>query len=75
MDDYNRIKTMLQHWLEHNDEHAATYVKWAQQSAELAVDGLPELLNKISEETKKISGLFREAIGIMESARDKGRKA
>ncbi|MBF0487411.1 MAG: hypothetical protein HQK98_04555 [Nitrospirae bacterium] len=66
MDDYDKLKAMLQHWLEHNDEHADTYVKWAEKPSVLSVGGLPELLNKISTETKKISGFFREAISILE---------
>lgn len=74
MDDYNKLKTMLEHWLEHNDEHAGTYAKWARHASALAVDGLPELLDKIASETTKISGLFREAIGVMEAAGASGRK-
>jgi hypothetical protein len=59
---------MLGHWLEHNDEHADTYVKWAEKSRVLAVAGLPELLNRISAETKTISGLFKEALDLLEAS-------
>ncbi|WP_420264285.1 hypothetical protein [Candidatus Magnetominusculus dajiuhuensis] len=65
MDDYDKLNAMLQHWLEHNDEHADTYVKWAEKPSVLSIGGLPELLNRISAETKKISGLFSEAIALL----------
>ncbi|MBF0458627.1 MAG: hypothetical protein HQK99_12130 [Nitrospirae bacterium] len=71
MDDSGKLMTMLQHWLEHNDEHADTYAMWANKPPALAIGGLPELLNRISAETKKISRLFEEAISLIESSGEK----
>lgn len=52
MDDYDKLMAMLQHWLEHNDEHAETYLKWAEKASAMTSGTLPELLNKIAAETK-----------------------
>ncbi|MBF0318641.1 MAG: hypothetical protein HQL01_02380 [Nitrospirae bacterium] len=67
MDDNDKLKAMLYHWLEHNGEHADTYVKWAEKPSVAAVDGLAGLLNEIAAETMKINGLFKKAINVLES--------
>jgi hypothetical protein len=31
MDDLEKLKKLLPHWTEHNDEHAKTYKDWAER--------------------------------------------
>lgn len=62
MDDLSRLRTLLGHWREHNDEHAETYLAWSERIAP-GDQALSQTLRRLSEETKKLSLLFDEALG------------
>ncbi len=33
MDDVEKLRVLLPHWMEHNDEHAADFVGWADKAS------------------------------------------
>lgn len=59
MDDIEKLKRLLHHWVEHNQEHSRTYREWAER-----VKGLkPEvslLLEDIARETERIEEIFKK---------------
>ena len=61
MDELSKLKHLLHHWAEHNDEHAETYRQWAEKAATLGNKELSEVLGKLYHEAKKMNGLFEEA--------------
>jgi len=63
MDDLAKLKHLLHHWREHNDEHAGTYKEWAQKAAGLGNSEVADILATIARETEKLSKLFQEAEG------------
>jgi hypothetical protein len=62
MEDLQKLKHLLHHWKEHNDEHAETYRQWAEKAATLGNKELSEVLGKLCDETKKMNRLFEEAM-------------
>lgn len=61
MDDLSKLRHLLEHWKEHNDEHAETYRQWAEKAAALGNKELSDVLGKLYHEAKKLNGLFEEA--------------
>lgn len=62
MDEIERLKKLLHHWQEHNDEHAEVYREWAEKTANLGNHELSGILLRLYNEAKKMNGLFEEAI-------------
>ena len=61
MTELDKLKHLLHHWKEHNDEHAETYRQWAEKASSLGNEELSKVLDKLYHETKKMNGLFEEA--------------
>ncbi|HID10856.1 MAG TPA: hypothetical protein EYP17_06095 [Candidatus Latescibacteria bacterium] len=36
MEDREKIRVLLSHWIEHNAEHAREFLKWAEKASEVA---------------------------------------
>ena len=62
MNELDKLKHLLHHWKEHNDEHAETYRQWAEKASSLGNEELSKVLDKLYHETKKMNGLFEEAM-------------
>jgi hypothetical protein len=75
MTELEKLKHLLQHWLEHNEAHVKTYNEWALRLGEsakaekteaLKMKELAEILKQIAEESKKLEVLFKKALKIIE---------
>lgn len=62
MDELEKLKRLLHHWLEHNNEHVQLYRDWAEKASPLDNRELSEILRRLSNETEKLNRLFEEAI-------------
>jgi hypothetical protein len=62
MDELEKLSKLLQHWMEHNDEHAEAYLDWSKKASSLGNKDLSSILKQISIETKKLNELFIKAI-------------
>lgn len=60
MRELERLKKLLDHWSEHNLEHAETYREWAEKISKLGNRDAAETLERLSLETKKLQSLFEE---------------
>ncbi len=67
MDDLEKLKRLLPHWMKHNDEHAKTYKDWAEKMTSLGKEELAEVLEVIHQESQKLRGLFEEALRVVGS--------
>lgn len=65
MDDIEKLKKLIPHWMEHNDEHAESYKIWAERVSSCEMKDLSEILLKLHSESKKLKTLFEEAIKIL----------
>ena len=61
MKDMERLKRLLEHWAEHNIEHAKTYNEWAERAKASGNMDLYSILNEIADMTRKMDTLFEKA--------------
>lgn len=66
MNDLEKLKTLLPHWMKHNDEHAKTYKDWAEKMSSLGKKELSEVLEVIHQESEILRGLFQEAQRVVD---------
>jgi len=59
--DLEKLKKLLGHWAEHNEEHVKIYLEWAEKAEASGDKELYKILKEIAENTKKIDGLFEKA--------------
>lgn len=62
MEELDKLKKLLHHWAEHNEEHAAIYKDWASKAAQLNQSEVSGILDLIHLETNKITDLFNRAL-------------
>lgn len=56
--DMEKLNMLLGHWIEHNNEHAETYMQWA--GKKFASSGISDTLKGIASETYKIAEMFEK---------------
>jgi hypothetical protein len=61
MDEMEKLKHLLEHWIEHNEEHVKTYRDWAGKALAAGKPELSEVLRDIAAETGKMEKLFLKA--------------
>lgn len=66
MKDIEKLKKLIEHWAEHNEEHAKTYTDWAEKAKVSGNKELHDILKEIADTTKKMDGLFEKAKKIVE---------
>ncbi len=57
----DKLVKLLDHWVQHNDHHAADYRKWARDASENGQANVAEQLASAAELTDTISERLREA--------------
>jgi hypothetical protein len=56
-----KLRMLLDHWIEHNHEHAETYMQWAEKAGASGNSKLSGMLKEIAAEAKKMDVLFEKA--------------
>ncbi len=62
MHELEKLKHLLEHWIEHNDAHVKTYLEWASKAELSGRKDLAEILRQIAAEAKKQDELFKKAL-------------
>lgn len=66
VDDMNRekerLKKLIEHWAQHNDEHLTRFKESAEEAAEMGLNNVSDKLEKASEMGEEISKLLRESL-------------
>ena len=65
MTELEKLKHLLEHWIEHNDAHVKTYEEWAAKAANLGEADLSIIIKEIAANSKKLDELFRKALGML----------
>lgn len=61
MDELKKLRHLIEHWMEHNEEHERTYRDWAAQADILGRPELADILRQIAHESKQMEELFSRA--------------
>jgi hypothetical protein len=62
MDEIEKLKKLLPHWTEHNNQHADSYRRWALKVSELGNERLAEVLERLYKKTKELNDILEEAM-------------
>jgi hypothetical protein len=65
MDDLQKLKHLIGHWKEHNDEHAQTYLEWSKKVDAAGKGELAALLRELADKTMEMRKLFEKASGLL----------
>jgi len=61
MDELQKLRHSIEHWMEHNEEHARTYRDWAERADRLGKSELADILRQIARESEGLDELFSRA--------------
>lgn len=56
-----KLIKLLDHWLKHNEDHAGTYMDWAEKAKQNRMETVGALLEEVCELTAEISEKFKAA--------------
>lgn len=59
-----KLQTLLSHWVNHNNDHAANYMEWSKKTREGGRSDIADLLKEASEMTGKITTVFEKALNL-----------
>ncbi|MGQ9571451.1 MAG: hypothetical protein ACUVUQ_11565 [Thermodesulfovibrionales bacterium] len=62
MGEIKKLKILLNHWIEHNDEHANIYRDWAKRAMVLGNEEVSKIFELLHYETEKLNRLIEKAI-------------
>ena len=53
-----KMVKLIEHWIKHNEDHAATYSQWADRAKEEGLQDVAGVLEDIAQDTMKINEKF-----------------
>lgn len=65
MTELEKLKHLLEHWIEHNEAHVKTYSEWSSKAESLGKKELAGILVQVVDESRKLDGLFKKAMEIL----------
>ncbi|MBI5098130.1 MAG: hypothetical protein HZB30_02690 [Nitrospirae bacterium] len=65
MTELEKLKHLLEHWIEHNEAHVKTYSEWVSKTESLGEKDLANILLEVVDESKKLNDLFKKAMEIL----------
>jgi len=60
-----KLDKLLQHWIKHNVDHAATYTDWVGKTEEAGMEEIAAKLKEASDLTLTINHKFEEALTLL----------
>lgn len=64
MEEIERLRILILHWIEHNKEHSQEYMRWAEKAKANNRRDLAAILNRLSAETERMNHLLDEALRL-----------
>jgi hypothetical protein len=65
MDDLQKLRHLIEHWKEHNEEHAQTYLEWSKKADGAGKGELAAVLRKLAEGTLELGKFFEKAGALL----------
>jgi len=62
-----KLAKLLEHWIRHNQDHAKTYVQWADQAEAEGLPRVAALLREAAEKNDAVSRAFEQAAALLEA--------
>jgi len=67
MEEQERLKVMLEHWIRHNESHFEEYRRWAETAAQIGLHGVKERIERALEHIERANHIFAEALADLSS--------
>jgi hypothetical protein len=58
-----KVSRLLDHWIQHNDDHIATYREWAEKARSEGLEEVAAQMENAAETTAAVTEAFRRAKG------------
>ena len=58
----DKLKTLLTHWIDHNNSHMETYKSWAQKADDGNINAVADLLRQTADTSAGITKALEEAL-------------
>jgi inorganic pyrophosphatase len=65
MEEIDKLKTILQHWMRHNENHFEEYKKWAQIASSAGLGDVSKSILKALELIKRANEEFQKALNYI----------
>ena len=65
-DDLTKLRVLLPHWIEHNQDHAASFRKWAEKAREMGLEGVAEQIEVAVEQMAACNQALAAALKTLE---------
>ncbi len=62
MSEEQRLRKLIEHWTEHNDEHRTRFEEAAEEASGMGLDAVAENLREAAEKAVVVSVLLRRAL-------------
>ncbi|MCK4911639.1 MAG: hypothetical protein KAR83_08340 [Thermodesulfovibrionales bacterium] len=66
MDEKAKLKHLLGHWAEHNEDHAGNYLEWAGKAEAWGNAELAEILRDVASLEKQTAERFKKAMDLID---------
>lgn len=64
MEETAKLRHLIEHWMEHNEDHVKNYREWAQKAEGWDRGELAAVLEEIAQENERMNELFRKALSL-----------
>ena len=61
-----KLEKLLAHWIRHNEEHAATYLQWAERARNEGLFEVADILEAVAGESRQTNQRLAHALRILE---------
>lgn len=65
MTEMDKLAHLLSHWQEHNDDHMANYLSWAEKAEKAGKTEAAQFLKEAADATAKVSDSFSRAAAAL----------
>jgi hypothetical protein len=62
MDDLDKLRVMLPHWIDHNRGHGREYAEWARHMGTCGQEEIAELLSRAEKSLQEADAVLQEAL-------------
>lgn len=64
-----KINKLVEHWIKHNDDHAATYREWADRAQKEGMNDVADIMLAAAEKNVLINDEFKQALALLKKSR------
>jgi len=62
MNDIEKVRALLPHWVEHNEEHAVEFLRWAGKASQAGHEEAAQFIRRAAEEMRQADEMLRLAL-------------